>query len=110
MRLIVVILACGLAFPALALEGPARVVDGDTLVIAGERVRLRNYNAPELHQPGGIEARARLEALTLGRVVVCAGRARDQYARLVALCSVGGADLGRALRAKEATEPQGERE
>lgn len=86
------------AFPAMAVEGPARVVDGDTLVIGRERIRLRNYNAPELHQAGGIEARMRLERLVAGRVVVCAGRARDRFARLVALCSVDRRDLGAALR------------
>ena len=32
------------------VAGPATVVDGDTIVVAGERVRLEGVDAPELHQ------------------------------------------------------------
>ena len=95
-RLIAVL--CLLATPACALDGPARVVDGDTIVIARERIRIQNFNAPELHQPGGPEAKARMEALTRGKVVHCDPKARDRYARLVGRCEVNGVDLGKAMR------------
>ncbi len=39
--------------PALALAdvtGPARVVDGDTIEVAGERIRLHGIDAPESGQ------------------------------------------------------------
>lgn len=83
---------------AWAIEGPARVVDGDTLTIGKERVRIQNFNAPELDQPGGPQVKARLEALTRGKTVHCDPRARDRYGRLVARCDVNGLDLGRAMR------------
>jgi endonuclease YncB( thermonuclease family) len=39
------------AWPAFAdVTGLATVIDGDTLVIAGERIRLEGIDAPELHQ------------------------------------------------------------
>lgn len=95
-RLLVAI--CLLATPAWAIDGPARVVDGDTLVIARERIRIQNLNAPELDQPGGQAAKARMEALTRGKTVHCDGKARDRYGRLVARCDVDGNDLGRAMR------------
>lgn len=95
-RLLVAI--CLLATPAWAIDGPARVVDGDTLVIARERIRIQNYNAPELDQPGGQAAKARMEALTRGKTVHCDGKARDRYGRLVARCDVDGNDLGKAMR------------
>lgn len=97
-RLIAVL--CLLASPAWAIDGPARVVDGDTIVIARERIRIQNFNAPEMNQPGGPEAKARMEALTRGKVVHCDPKARDRYARLVARCEVDGADLGKALRSR----------
>lgn len=37
-----------LTFPAIAdISGPARVIDGDTIVVAGERIRLHGIDAPE---------------------------------------------------------------
>ncbi len=39
--------------PALALAdvtGPARVIDGDTIEVAGERIRLHGFDAPESRQ------------------------------------------------------------
>lgn len=91
------IFAC-LASPVLAIDGPARVVDGDTIVIFRERIRIQNFNAPELNELGGLAAKARMEALTRGKSVHCEGKARDRYGRLVARCDVDGVDLGRAMR------------
>lgn len=93
----VVALAC-LATEALALDGTAYVIDGDTIVIAHERIRLQNFNAPELDQPGGLAAKAKLQSITRGKTVHCDGKARDRYARLVARCSVNGLDIGQEMR------------
>ncbi len=42
---------CLLATPALAdVAGPARVIDGDTLGIQGQRIRLHGIDAPESRQ------------------------------------------------------------
>ena len=50
MRTLIVIL-CLLATPALAdVTGPARVIDGDTLEVQGERIRLHGIDAPEIRQ------------------------------------------------------------
>jgi endonuclease YncB( thermonuclease family) len=35
---------------AAPLIGPAKVIDGDTIVVAGELVRLHGIDAPELDQ------------------------------------------------------------
>ena len=44
-------LLAALARPSFAdVTGPAMVIDGDTIVVAGERVRLHGIDAPELHQ------------------------------------------------------------
>jgi endonuclease YncB( thermonuclease family) len=85
-------LAC-LLFAALAgrpafadVTGPATVIDGDTIVVAGERIRLEGIDAPELRQNctayGQQWACGRTSAEWLqehlnGRNVECVGHARD---------------------------------
>jgi len=81
-----------------ALDGPARVVDGDTIVIDKQRIRIQNFNAPEMNEPGGPEAKAKMQQLTAGKSVHCDEKAHDRYGRIVARCSVGGVDLGQAMR------------
>jgi endonuclease YncB( thermonuclease family) len=39
------------------VSGPARVIDGDTVVVAGTHVRLKGVDAAELGTPLGEEAR-----------------------------------------------------
>ena len=34
----------------VVVEGPARIIDGDTIDIAGERIRLHGIDAPESRQ------------------------------------------------------------
>lgn len=88
--------------PALIAAGPAYVIDGDSLRIGQERIRLFGVDAPEMGQrcgPAacGVQARAWLVAYIDGRPVRCVGMERDRYRRLIARCSVAGADLGRQL-------------
>lgn len=92
--------------PALTLTGAARVVDGDTLDVAGDRVRLFGIDAPEMDQTCmrttqdwacGVWARNTLNARIAGQTVTCDGAERDRYGRLIAVCHAGRTDLGRAL-------------
>ncbi len=97
-------LAGMLAFPAHAdVSGTARVVDGDTLEIAGERIRLHGIDAPEKDQTCSIDGRAwacgiaawgELVQITAGKEVACEPRDTDRYGRTVAACSADGTDLG----------------
>lgn len=107
-----ILLSLVLALPASAdvVLGRARVVDGDTLAIAGAKIRLSGIDAPEAKQicddPAGrgwacgARATAELKAL-IGRAEVrCEGDERDRYGRLVATCRVGGTDLGAEMVAR----------
>lgn len=80
------------------IAGPVqRVVDGDTLILSGTRVRLAGIDAPELAQTCGTAtgaswacgqaARQQLIALTKSDLG-CRGRGYDRYGRLVAHCEV----------------------
>src|SRR5512134_3644315 len=91
-----------LARPSFAdVTGTARVIDGDTIVVAGERIRLQGIDAPELQQtctafgqewPCGRTSAEWLRDHLNGRQVECVGHARDRYGRLLAVCYVGGED------------------
>lgn len=86
--------------------GIAVVHDGDTLTLAGERIRLLGIDAPEYGQicsrdgedyPCGRKARAALVELIGGRSVSCSGWERDRYGRLLASCRAGDTDVNRTM-------------
>jgi endonuclease YncB( thermonuclease family) len=90
----------------LRSSGSAKVNDGDTITIKGERIRLRGIDAPELGQTCslagadyhcGQEAREALRRLIGGRSVECEGWERDKYGRLLASCRAGAVELNKAL-------------
>ena len=94
--------------PALAQEdliGVASVIDGDTIEIHGQRIRLHGIDAPESRQlctrPSGERWRCGQQASLalsdrIGQATVsCQPRDRDRYGRIVAVCFKGNEDLNR---------------
>jgi endonuclease YncB( thermonuclease family) len=111
-RMRAVLLAVGTMVASLAIPHGAgraedvQIVDGDTLVWRGERVRLFGIDAPESDQsctvnardyPCGEEATQWLIEKTRERVVRCEKRGRDRYGRLLAVCFAGEENLNRGL-------------
>ncbi|WP_292896002.1 MULTISPECIES: thermonuclease family protein [unclassified Nitratireductor] len=93
-------------FGGQTLTGVVIVHDGDTLTVAGERIRLEGIDAPEFQQrctlggkeyACGREALRALRRLVGGAEVVCEGFQRDRYDRLLARCKVNETDIGEAL-------------
>ncbi|WP_296816558.1 thermonuclease family protein [Brevundimonas sp.] len=89
----------------IVIAGPAEVIDGDTLRIGAERIRLHGIDAPEIDQRCGETAcgevaRYALSRMIGGETVACQGAERDRYRRLVAVCLVEGEDLGRWMVAQ----------
>lgn len=85
------------------VAGPARAVDGDTLDVAGQRVRLEGIDAPEYAQSCarawigswecGKQAHRTLAKLVAGQTVTCQSKGQDKYGRMLGLCHVGGTDI-----------------
>jgi len=104
--LAVALVGAGLWFDGTAspLSGRAQVTDGDTLRLAGQRVRLTGLDAPELEQTCidadgrewscGAEARVFLAELLKGKEVSCRRSGRDAYRRVLASCIADGQDVG----------------
>ncbi len=88
---------------ATIISGPARVIDGDTLEIAGHKVRLEGIDAPEINQhcagrssrkwPAGRVAAHALAQWVRGRDVICRQVGRDGFGRVLGRCRVGNKDL-----------------
>lgn len=92
---------------AQTVAGTASVIDGDTLEIHGERVRLFAIDAPESGQHCetkqgeswrcGRDAAWALSAFMDGSPVTCDIRDIDHYRRKVAVCRVKGIDIGKRM-------------
>lgn len=88
---------------AAEITGFASVVDGDTIEISGQRIRLEGIDAPESSQTCGRRwvgswecgkaASKALGALINGRQVDCQGLGADTYNRTLAICWVNGTEL-----------------
>lgn len=90
----------------LSISGTARVVDGDTITIRQQRLRLAAIDACELKQTGsrngelwpcGIVARSALAKMIDGKHVHCEVIDQDQYGRAVAECFNQSQNIGVAL-------------
>lgn len=92
------------------LVGVASVIDGDTIEIHGQRVRLFGVDAPETRQlcaaadgrewRCGTQAARALDALVGRASVRCVSRGQDRYRRLVAVCFLGGQDVAESMVAQ----------
>lgn len=96
------------------LRGPARVVDGDSIEVGGQRVHILDVDAPEDAQlcfkkaqaieqaawPCGREAALALADWIGSRTVTCDTTGRGARKAWLARCTVAGRDLGEWLAAE----------
>lgn len=74
------------------------VVDGDTIRVGGERIRIRGIDTPEMSELEGPAAKQRLEELLRGGSIRIEPHGRDVYNRLLADVFVNGQNVAEILR------------
>jgi endonuclease YncB( thermonuclease family) len=93
--------------PVKASSDPVRILDGDTLELNGERIRLEGIDAPELAQscltadgrpwPCGRKAKQALTRLASAGGLTCRGHDKDDFGRRIATCYAGGLNINAEL-------------
>ncbi|MGL4439449.1 MAG: thermonuclease family protein [Bosea sp. (in: a-proteobacteria)] len=89
------------------VAGFGEAIDGDSLKLAGQEIRLKGIDAPELSQycqnkvgrdyACGVEAKKWLRAHLQRGAVVCAVEGRDRYGRLLGVCRRGEIGLNATM-------------
>lgn len=83
--------------------GLAHIIDGDSIRIDGNKIRLLGIDAPELKQqcllegsnwPCGVAAKQALVKRVGKKRVACVAKGRDKYRRWLAKCTLDDEDLG----------------
>jgi len=64
---------------------------------------VADFYAPELHSPGGAQAKAAMERVAMGRTLQCVAGKRS-YDRVVAECTLNGTSIGDLMRREGVTE------
>ena len=106
MKKLLVIVVLVLMFCNISFADSIKVVDGDTIVLNGEKIRFSGIDTPELKQtcfkddqevPCGMTAK-RLLAEKIGNAAVeCISEGKDTYKRTLAECFVNGESLSKFL-------------
>lgn len=96
----------GMPAAAPPLSGIGRPIDGDSLMVGQQEVRLFGIDAPEFTQTCtraglpwacGSAAAHQLSKLVAGEHVSCVSMGTDQYGRTLARCTAGVTDVNRVM-------------
>lgn len=89
-----------------AVKGPGRPIDGDSLYVGRDEVRLKGIDAPEGKQTCtlngapwacGNAARDELKRLIGSDIVECQATERDKHGRVLGSCSAAGRNLNAGM-------------
>ena len=97
------------------ISGVPRVIDGDTLEVAGQRIRLGGIDAPEMREACsstsgkawrcGVWSKEVAQQMLAGRKLRCVDLGGRSYDRLVGRCYLDGRDIAVALIEAGAARP-----
>ena len=106
MKKLIGILILGLLFSSPSLANKLKVIDGDTIVLNGEKIRFSGIDTPELKQTClkdnekvgcGMLAKKLLVKKIGNNTPICIGNKKDFYKRTLAECFVNGESLSKFL-------------
>ena len=106
MKKLIKILILGLLFSGPSLANNLKVIDGDTIVLNGEKIRFSGIDTPELKQTClkdnekvgcGMFAKKLLVKKIGSSTPICIGKKKDFYKRTLAECFVKGESLSKFL-------------
>lgn len=89
------------------ISGPAQVIDGDSLMVAGREIRLHGLDVPEWDQTctdgsgkewkPGQQAKAWLASRITSHPLACTREDTDRHGRLIATCYLAGENINETL-------------
>ena len=106
MKKLLGILFMSLLWISVSLANNLRVVDGDTIILNGEKIRFSGIDTPELKQTClkdneevgcGMFAKMLLVKKIGKNIPICIGKEKDFYKRTLAECFVNGESLSKFL-------------
>ena len=106
MKKLIGILVLSLLCSGIASAKSLRVIDGDTIILNGEKIRFSGIDTPELKQTClkdneevgcGMLAKMLLVKKIGNNTPVCIGKEKDFYKRTLAECFVKGESLSKFL-------------
>ena len=99
-----VLLINTLAFSkVLNASSSLKIIDGDTIILNSEKIRLYGIDTPEIKQTCtdnyghtyscGVRAKLELEKIIDSRKVSCVKKTKDRYKRSISICYADGNDI-----------------
>ena len=81
----------------IIIEGQAKAVDGDTLVLNNLYIRLNGIAAPELDEKGGTAAKSAMSQLLFDKNIRCSLSGQKSYQRHIGTCWIGKLDIAASI-------------
>ena len=106
MKKLIGILVLSLLWSGISYANSLRVVDGDTIILNGEKIRFSGIDTPELKQTClkdneevgcGMFAKMLLIKKIGKNTPICIGKKKDFYKRTLAECFINGESLSKFL-------------
>ena len=108
-RLLIILsyfIVCSSSFAQTIIQGKAKIIDGDTIHIGNNKIRLHGIDAPEINQTCttnnnkwncGLESKKNLEDYILIKEVYCEIIDKDKYNRLIGICFVNNNNMNQYM-------------